>query len=411
MMMRLAEEEEGHNVVTHHFDLLFFLLAGCVKNAGLWWCRPARIGAIIASPLRFPVYNNAIQDDRGGSTLLRCKKPQQGVVGGPLPFFDCHSSVWYYPLQTVSSSYSSLWMYLCVYIYIHLFFLTLWARCYCCQSDGRIEEYPLRFFLSFFLFPSKVIRIAYAVRLSELVCHTQKKFEIRSLFFFSAKKRKEILPPTEWWLHTYVRQHRKNRKNERKNLLLVLLLKFLIFWPGAGLSTSLSSSSSFVFTCDYFSSSLFLGLVKKRVGLSVVCVHERVPTLLTWRTHGSLALCLSQLASLSCVTSCTSSLGRELYDLLRSPASPPLLLHPSWHSNWSKSTKWNPLLSVQTASSSVSTSQLMFVVGSSSAIELSRLAPLAFFFMAPLNRWPPPPLLPDQVGRSLKRFSFFFFCI
>ena len=177
-----------------------------------------------------------------------------------------------------------------------------------------------------------------------------------------------------------MRQHRKNRKNERKNLLLVLLLKFLIFWPGAGLSTSLSSSSSFVFTCDYFSSSLFLGLVKKRVGLSVVCVHERVPTLLTWRTHGSLALCLSQLASLSCVTSCTSSLGRELYDLLRSPASPPLLLHPSWHSNWSKSTKWNPLLSVQTASSSVSTSQLMFVVGSSSAIELSRLAPLAFFY-------------------------------
>ena len=92
-MMRLAEEEEGYNAVTHHFDLLFFLLAGCVKNAGLWWCRPARIGAIIASPLRFPVYNNAIQDDRGGSTLLRCKKPQQGVVGGPLPFFDCHSSV------------------------------------------------------------------------------------------------------------------------------------------------------------------------------------------------------------------------------------------------------------------------------------------------------------------------------
>ena len=114
----------------------------------------------------------------------------------------------------------------------------------------------------------------------------------------------------------------KIEKKERKNLLLVLLLKFLIFWPGAGLSTSLSSSSSFVFTCDYFSSSLFLGLVKKRVGLSVVCVHERVPTLLTWRTHGSLALCLSQLASLSCVTSCTSSLGRELYDLLRSPAPP-----------------------------------------------------------------------------------------
>ena len=194
MMMRLAEEEEGYNAVTHHFDLLFFLLAGCVKNAGLWWCRPARIGAIIASPLRFPVYNNAIQDDRGGSTLLRCKKPQQGVVGGPLPFFDCHSSVWYYPLQTVSSSYSSLWMYLCVYIYIHLFFLTLWARCYCCQSDGRIEEYPLRFFLSFFLFPSKVIRIAYAVRLSELVCHTQKKFEIRSLFFSLPKREKKFFP-------------------------------------------------------------------------------------------------------------------------------------------------------------------------------------------------------------------------
>ena len=117
----------------------------------------------------------------------------RGWLGGPLPFFDCHSSVWYYPLQTVSSSYSSLWMYLCVYIYIHLFFLTLWARCYCCQSDGRIEEYPLRFSL-FFLFPSKVIRIAYAVRLSELVCHTQKKFEIRSLFFLCQKEKRNSSP-------------------------------------------------------------------------------------------------------------------------------------------------------------------------------------------------------------------------
>ena len=46
----------------------------------------------------------------------------------------------------------------------------------------------------FFLFPSKVIRIAYAVRLSELVCHTQKKFEIRSLFFSLPKREKKFFP-------------------------------------------------------------------------------------------------------------------------------------------------------------------------------------------------------------------------
>ena len=201
----------------------------------------------------------------------------------------------------------------------------------------------------------------------------------------------------------------KIEKKERKNLLLVLLLKFLIFWPGAGLSTSLSSSSSFVFTCDYFSSSLFLGLVKKRVGLSVVCVHERVPTLLTWRTHGSLALCLSQLASLSCVTSCTSSLGRELYDLLRSPA-PPL----------SSSTQVDILIGLRVLSeipSSLCADRQLFRVHVPTDVccrvvvgyRIISLGSSRFFFMAPLNRWPPPPLLPDQVGRSLKRFSFFVF--
>ena len=157
MMMRLAEEEEGYNAVTHHFDLLFFLLAGCVKNAGLWWCRPARIGAIIASPLRFPCTTMRSKTIEGVRLCWGARNRSRGWLGGPLPFFDCHSSVWYYPLQTVSSSYSSLWMYLCVYIYIHLFFLTLWARCYCCQSDGRIEEYPLRFFLFFFCSPQKLL--------------------------------------------------------------------------------------------------------------------------------------------------------------------------------------------------------------------------------------------------------------
>ncbi len=73
------------------------------------------------------------------------------------------------------------------------------------------------------------------------------------------------------------------------------------------------------------------------------------------------------------------------------PTETVLFFHPSsWHSNWSKSTKWNPSssslfrLASLTASSSVSTSELMFVVVGSSAIELSRLAPLAFF-MAPLS--------------------------